>query len=485
MENKLKNLESIVATIERPLLFASKNNFSALLNIKGLEELIPSLVKKALPFISSKNSKETLITLEQNFINYNSLTINDKKELIKAALLNIKNMNTSQNKKPLKNEAVISNTSFTESMHMLSTPIDKIKGVGPKITETLSRLNINNIEDLLYLIPRDYIDHRRIKKISHINSGEHATIIGKVMSISSRSFAGRSKLFEIMISDGSQNLSAKWFRISAKYQNILKSRFKEGTEVILSGNISNFRYQKEIHHPEIDIITGEDTFETKLKILPVYPLTEGIHQKTLQKIMGYTVNNFCKYILDVMPDKEREKYGLMPLQTAFQHVHFPDTEDNIDSLLEIQSDYHRRIVFDEFFMLQAMLALRKKGIAIEQGIPFKIHQDKIDKFIKALPFSLTNAQQKSVDDILTDMKRPFPMNRLIQGDVGSGKTVVSLIACLCAKLNGYQSAIMAPTEILAEQHLKTIESLTDKFNLKVILLTSSQLKTVKMRLYLR
>jgi len=479
MEDKLNNLESIVAAIERPLIFASKNNFSALLNIKGLEELIPSLVEKALPFISSNKSKNNLINLAQDFKIYKTLTSDEKKVLIKTALLNIKNITTSQNKKPLKKEAPSSNTSFTESMHMLSTPIDKIKGVGPKISESLKRMNINNIEDLLYLIPRDYVDRRRIKKISQINSGEHATIIGKVMSISSRAFAGRSKLFEIMISDGSQNLSAKWFRINAKYQNILKSRFKEGTEVILSGTISNFRYQKEVHHPEIDIITGEDTFETKLKILPVYPLTEGMHQKTIQKIMEYTVNNFCKYIPDVMPDNIREKNDLILLQTAFQHVHFPDTEDDIDNLLEMQSDYHRRIVFDEFFMLQTVLALRKKGIAIEPGISFKIHQDKINKFLKTLPFSLTNAQQRSVDDIFTDMKRTYPMNRLIQGDVGSGKTVVSLVACLCAKLNGYQSAIMAPTEILAEQHLKTIKSLTEKLNINVVLLTSSQPKAQK------
>jgi ATP-dependent DNA helicase RecG len=479
MEDKLNNLESIVAAIERPLIFASKNNFSALLNIKGLEELIPSLVEKALPFISSNKSKNNLINLAQDFKIYKTLTSDEKKVLIKTALLNIKNITTSQNKKPLKKEAPSSNTSFTESMHMLSTPIDKIKGVGPKISESLKRMNINNIEDLLYLIPRDYIDRRRIKKISQINSGEHATIIGKVMSISSRAFAGRSKLFEIMISDGSQNLSAKWFRINAKYQNILKSRFKEGTEVILSGTISNFRYQKEVHHPEIDIVAGEDTFETKLKILPVYPLTEGIHQKSMHKIMEYTVLNFCKFIPDVMPDNIREKNDLIPLQTAFQHVHFPDTEDDIDNLLEMQSDYHRRIVFDEFFMLQTVLALRKKGIAIEPGISFKIHQDKINKFLKTLPFSLTNAQQRSVDDIFTDMKRTYPMNRLIQGDVGSGKTVVSLVACLCAKLNGYQSAIMAPTEILAEQHLKTIKSLTEKLNINVVLLTSSQPKAQK------
>ncbi len=479
MEDKLNNLESIVAAIERPLIFASKNNFSALLNIKGLEELIPSLVEKALPFISSNKSKNNLINLAQDFKIYKTLTSDEKKVLIKTALLNIKNITTSQNKKPLKKEAPSSNTSFTESMHMLSTPIDKIKGVGPKISESLKRMNINNIEDLLYLIPRDYIDRRRIKKISQINSGEHATIIGKVMSISSRAFAGRSKLFEIMISDGSQNLSAKWFRINAKYQNILKSRFKEGTEVILSGTISNFRYQKEVHHPEIDIVAGEDTFETKLKILPVYPLTEGIHQKSMHKIMEYTVLNFCKFIPDVMPDNIREKNDLIPLQTAFQHVHFPDTEDDIDNLLEMQSDYHRRIVFDEFFMLQTVLALRKKGIAIVPGISFKIHQDKINKFLKTLPFSLTNAQQRSVDDIFTDMKRTYPMNRLIQGDVGSGKTVVSLVACLCAKLNGYQSAIMAPTEILAEQHLKTIKSLTEKLNINVVLLTSSQPKAQK------
>lgn len=479
MEEKLNNLESIVAAIERPLIFASKNNFSTLLNIKGLEELIPSLVQKALSFISSNDYKETLITLQKNFINYNELTTAEKKELIKTALLNIKNFDTSQKNKPIKKKPTISNTSFTESMHMLSTPVDKIKGVGQKISESLKRMNIYNIEELLYLIPRDYIDRRRIKKISQINPGEHATIIGKVMSVSSRAFAGRSKLFEIMISDGSQNLSAKWFRISAKYQNILKSRFKEGTEVILSGTISNFRYQKEVHHPEIDIVAGEDTFEKKLKILPIYPLTEGMHQKTIQKIMEYTVTNFCKYIPDVMPDNIREENNLIPLQTAFRHVHFPGTEDDIDILLEMQSDYHRRIVFDEFFMLQTVLALRKKGIAIEPGISFKINQDKINNFLKYLPFSLTNAQQRSVDDIFTDMKRPYPMNRLIQGDVGSGKTVVSLIACLCAKLNGYQSVIMAPTEILAEQHLKTIKNLTDKLDINIVLLTSSQPKAQK------
>ena len=234
-----------------------------------------------------------------------------------------------------------------------------------------------------------------------------------------------------------------------------------------------------MHHPEIDIISGEDTFETKLKILSVYPLTEGIHQKSMQRIMEYTVINYCRYIPDVMPKDIRDKYELMALQTAFQHVHFPDTEDNIDKLLNLQSDYHRRIVFDEFFMLQAVLALRKKGIAIEPGIAFKVQQNKINEFLSTLPFSLTRAQQRSVDDILTDMKRPFPMNRLIQGDVGSGKTVVSLVACLCAKLNGYQSAIMAPTEILAEQHLTTIKCLTDNLNIKVILLTSSQPKAEK------
>jgi ATP-dependent DNA helicase RecG len=479
MEDKFKNLESIFAAIERPLIFASKNNFSSLLNIKGIEELIPSLVEKALSFISSNKARNSLITLEQDFKGYHNLTHDKKKELIKAALLTINRIDISQNNKPIKKEAPIKNTSFLESIHMLSTPVDKIKGVGPKISEALKRMNINNIEDLLYLIPRNYIDRRRIKKISQVNSGEHVTIIGRVMSISSRAFAGRNKLFEILISDGSQNLSAKWFRINDKYKNLLKKRFKEGTEVILSGTISNFRYQKEVHHPEIDIFAGDDTIESKLKILPVYPLTEGIHQKNMQKIMEFTVINFCKFIPDVMPDNIKEKNGLIPLATAFQHVHFPGTEDDIDRLFEMQSEYHRRIVFDEFFMLQTVLALRKKGMAIEPGISFKIHQDKINKFLKTLPFSLTNAQQRSVDDIFTDMKKPYPMNRLIQGDVGSGKTVVCLIACFCAKLNGYQSAIMAPTEILAEQHLKTIACLTDKLKINVVLLTSSQPKAQK------
>jgi len=471
MEEKLNNLASVIAAIERPLLFAAKNNFSAILNVKGLEELIPTLANKALKYTSSKN---ILKSLAEKFKNYEALAPDEKKALIRSALSEIKTINSRSQEKTAPSPPPVSEAGFAESLRQLSTPVDTVKGVGAKIMKALERMNVKTIEDLLYLIPRTYIDRRKIKKISAIVPGEHAIIIGKVMSVSSRSFAGRSKLFEILISDGSQNLSAKWFKISAKYRNILKSRFREGSEVILSGTVSHFRYQKEVHHPEIDLLDSDDSCTDKLKIMPVYPLTEGIHQKSMQRIMDHTVSRFCRYLPEVIPAAIRKKNRLMPLSTAFTHIHFPDTDDDIDRLLDQRSDYHRRIVFDEFFMLQTVLALRKKGIAIEPGISFDLAPVKIKTFLNRLPFSLTGAQENAVKDIFSDMAKPFPMNRLIQGDVGSGKTVVSLIACYGAKLNGYQSAIMAPTEILAEQHFKTISSLIDGSNITVTLLTSSQ-----------
>lgn len=476
MEDPLKDLESIIAAIERPLVFASKNNFSALLNIKGLDELIPSLAEKALEYTPSKT---TFKSLADNFKTFETLDPGEKKALILSSLSEIKTITQPPAIKTVQPSPTVSDAGFTECMHTLATPVNTIKGVGPKISEALLRMNIRTIEDLLYLIPRTYIDRRRIKKISSITPGEQATLIGKVMNISSRTFAGRSKLFEILISDGSQNICAKWFRISAKYQNLLKKKFKEGSDVILSGTVSNFRYQKEVHHPEIDLLEGDDAFEHKLKIQPVYPLTEGMHQKSIQRIMEQAVSRYCRYLPEVIPESIRNEYRLMPLSIALAHTHFPDTDDDIDQLLNLQSEYHRRIVFDEFFMLQSVLALRKKGIAIEPGISFKIDQVKTRTFLNRLPFSLTRAQENAVKDIFSDMKKPFPMNRLIQGDVGSGKTVVSLIACFCARLNGYQSAVMAPTEILAEQHYKTITGLTDSLNITVTLLTSSQPKAEK------
>ncbi len=182
---------------------------------------------------------------------------------------------------------------------------------------------------------------------------------------------------------------------------------------------------------------------------------------------------------DYLPDSLRAQYRLAGLGESFARIHYPENSDLFEDLLNFTTPWHRRIVFDEFFMLQLVLALRKRGMALEPGIAFEIPQEKLECSISALPFSLTGAQQKALTGILDDMKKPSPMNRLVQGDVGSGKTVVAFIAAMAAVWNGYQSALMAPTEILAEQHFKTIQALSDKIPINIVLLTSSQPKPAR------
>jgi ATP-dependent DNA helicase RecG len=196
----------------------------------------------------------------------------------------------------------------------------------------------------------------------------------------------------------------------------------------------------------------------------------------VQKLAKHAVTTYAALLPDYLPEAVRNAHRLVPLREALRNVHVPDPAADIEALVNIGSPYHRRIVFDEFFLLQLMLALKKRGVALEPGISFSVPEAQLSGFLSGLPFALTGAQQRTLGEILADMRKPGPMNRLMQGDVGSGKTVVSLIASMVAVWNGYQSAIMAPTEILAEQHYKTITDLARGQNISVVLLTGSQSK---------
>lgn len=471
IKNMPDELFELLTAIKKPLIFASKNNFINFDNVKGLDELIPSLVDKSLSFSTSSQCHKLLLEIKECFQNFSKLDSEKQKPVILQALSYLEEIMNSVGLKDTR--------SVDQSLQVMTTSINKIKGVGPKLTQALFRMNIKTIEDLLYLLPRTYIDKRRIKKIIHIRPGEHATIIGTVLSTGDASFAGKRKIFEIQISDNSSIIAAKWFYLAPPYIKMLKKKFTKGQKVIVSGPVSRFRFKLEIHHPEIELLSDEDNLEGKLMITPVYPLTEGLHQKTVQRIMKGVVRTHVPHLTDCLPQEIILKNNLIPLHDAFQKIHFPDNRSSFDDLVNFTSPYHYRIIFEEFFLLQTILALKKHGVSIEPGISFYISDGELAGFFSRLPFSLTNAQKKSLEEILADMKKAYPMNRLIQGDVGSGKTVVGLIASLVAIWNGYQTAIMAPTEILAEQHYKTVKSLTENMGINIVLLTSSQVKNQK------
>ncbi len=208
-----------------------------------------------------------------------------------------------------------------------------------------------------------------------------------------------------------------------------------------------------------------------------------MNQKTIRRIMKNVVEGYAGEVSDGIPRYISKKRNLADMSRAFQRIHFPENDDNFDLLITGKSPYHQRIVFDEFFFLELSLALRKRGVLLEKGISFTTQDNFLEIFEQRLPFRLTTAQRRVINEIKTDMKKPSPMNRLIQGDVGSGKTIVAFAAALIAIENQYQVAIMAPTEILAEQHFLTLHQLAEQIGIKIAYLFSSMKKSSRDEVY--
>lgn len=340
------------------------------------------------------------------------------------------------------------------------------------MSQRLSQMGVFTVGDLLALIPIRYLDRRRITTISELNLGPDRTVIGKIVS-SEISFVGRRKkrIYEILVDDGTGTIAARFFNFNERY---FRQKYPVGANLLLSGEVTEFRFSLQFVHPEMEVLTkGEDASLYAGRIVPVYPLTEGIYQKTMRKIVRNAWDAYNKHIQPVFPEDFAERYHLSDPWKCLQEIHFPSADLDPELLTIGRSSAHRTLIFDEFFFLELGLALRRRDIATKKGIKFTRDDRGYERFIGSLPFALTGAQLRVISEIFADMERPVPMNRLLQGDVGSGKTVVALAAALRASASGFQTAIMAPTEILAEQHFETISTLTKPIGVAHCLLTSS------------
>ncbi len=355
----------------------------------------------------------------------------------------------------------------------LDRPIHSIPGVGPQREKLLKRLGIGTIRDALYYLPYRYEDRSALKKICQLTYGARETVMGHVVSSSIRNTPGKNfRIFELVINDGSGILKGKWFN-----QPFMRNTFAIGRTVLLSGTVKKNPYHGigfEMDNPEYEIISDEDDISIHLRrIVPVYRVTAGLSVRQMRSIMFRILSTVRDGIPDPLPRRIRDTCTLTELNLALQRVHFPDTGSDVDLLNNFRSPFHRRLAFDELFLLQLGLAALKRGILSQKGIAFRPSGLLLEKFLATLPFQLTRAQERVYDAICGDMKRACPMNRLIQGDVGCGKTIIAVIAMLTAAESGYQSALMAPTEILAEQHYLTLYPMMERLGLNICLLTGS------------
>ena len=349
-------------------------------------------------------------------------------------------------------------------MNNLNKEIQFVKGIGPKRAEKLHKLNIFTLKDLIYYFPRQYEDRSVIKKISQLENEDKVSIKGIITKIDTYSPRKGMKITRIDLRDDTGYIKMSFFN-----QEYITKIFKSGDSVLVFGKVKFENNFKEFVPIEIEHYTNKPS--STCKIEPVYPLTYGLTNKELQGMIKSVLTKEEFRIKEYLPKYILEKYKLCGIDYAVRNIHFPSNKDALKVALY-------RLVFEEFLILQLGLFYFKSGVNEASGIEFE-EKEKLNDIIKSLPFNLTKAQNRALDEITKDMQSPKVMNRLVQGDVGSGKTVVALLALASAVLNGYQGALMAPTEILASQHYDSFKEILEVFNIKSELLVGSLTKKQK------
>lgn len=344
------------------------------------------------------------------------------------------------------------------------TDIQYVKGVGPKLGDLFRRRGILRVKDLLEFYPRTYEDRRAVRHIQSLVPDQLVSLKARVLKVRSM-FLGKSKrkMYEVLVGDTTGRISCKFFRVP--YKGYFE-RFQPNQEVRVIGKVTFYRGTKEFHHPDIHPINADEEIENDL--MPIYTEIEGLSSSRIARLIQTVIG---QPIPDSLPGWVREKYELKPLGEALREIHDPPV-DQADLFLKMESAAQRRIIFDEFFLVELHLALKRAGLEKENAIPIQASGQLAEKLRKSLEFQLTAAQDRSFSEIAEDLRKPHPMHRLVQGDVGSGKTLVALMAAAFASEAGAQTALMVPTEILAEQHYHNAKQRLEPLGIGVDLLTS-------------
>jgi len=344
----------------------------------------------------------------------------------------------------------------------LATPLQFLKGVGPQRAAQLERKGLRTVEDALFFVPLRHEDRTQLTPLSALQPGQTATCSGTVAGLSPPPPGRTRQPFTVMLRDESGHATASWFG-----WRHLAHVLKRGHRLVLHGKVARYKGVTGLQQPEWEIVeSGDDERLHTGRLVPVYSLTEGLQQRSLRALMWRIVDQFTDQVTDALPEMVRTRRGLVGLAEALRDAHFPQSEDRLTAA-------RRRLAFDDFLLLQLGLAILRSRATRAHGLSLNPRGELVARLRSALPYRLTAAQERVWEEIRRDMAAPHPMHRLLQGDVGSGKTVIAAHAVLTAIEARYQAAVMAPTEILAEQHFRTLSALLEPLGVRVRLLTSA------------
>lgn len=449
------------------------------IDIHGKTQAFSSFIKneaKKYYKLSKKNPKWAVLV--ETFEHYPFAGINERRKSIDTLIRVLKSETTPKEQSEKNISGKLKPAKDTDVMYM--------KGVGPKIAYKLNKLGIYTAQDLIMYFPKKHIDYSSRTLIKHLKEGENTTIFGYIKSVSAFNTKNKLSVVKVAVTDESGRLDLSFFQAKSNRFMLerVKAQFPVNAGIMVSGTVKRSSYDGKLtfDKPNYSIMTGEFLEDKNAnlnlaRIVPIYTVCEDLSIKVLRRAIYNAVNMYKNEIENIVPDYIRQKYGILDKKIAVEQIHFPES-------IELLEQARFSLIFEELFLIQLKLVrLREQNSNNHNALALKIkEQGIVRKFIDNLPFELTGGQKKAVNEILNDLNSDIPMARLLQGDVGSGKTVVATIMLLAGVENGYQGALMAPTEILAQQHYNNLQQWLTPMGISVGLFLGSQGKKVREKL---
>jgi ATP-dependent DNA helicase RecG len=452
--------QAALEAVLRPLGFAAREGFAHLDRVQDLEATVARAAAAARELAIPRAARDALRRVEEAFAA--PLEPGELRRRVEAALRRL---------------APFAEPGFAE--RALAEPVRSLAGVGPKRAEVLRRRGLASVEDLLFHLPVRWDDRRTLVPVGELEVGRRATFVARVQGCDFATRRGRGgrlgRHFEALVGDDSGSVQLKWFHGGEAISRVVR----KGALLLVTGDVRRYRFARELLHPEVELLGADDGVgpDGLRSVVPEYATPEGLHPRALRSLVRQAVDTHADLLAGHLPADLVRAHALPEPAAALRSLHAPGRDADLGALRAGSHPARVRLALEELYLLEVGLALRRAARAREDGIPIAAEGPRLREAERRLPFRLTGAQQRAWREIRADLARPHPMQRLLEGDVGSGKTVVAFLAAVAVAEAGHQTALMAPTELLAEQHARTLQRLVEATagaaGLRLRLLTSS------------